>query len=208
MVCKWGAVLCLGVDSHHKSVVWKKVLAAFHFTDWTTNWVFFKRSFDVAVDACGLSCQWLPTSLASHPQAHFGGIFVLFRGSVLLLLQTPPLSHPSRLCGALTHGFSCVFSWLFLLPQPCPENMCARVDFCSSSASYGLLLSLINSFVFLFSSFTSSLRERVEEEPPAWPFSMFLSALRRHDSPSTSGVAGLGHIETGFQGGWMPVTGV
>ena len=160
------------------------------------------------MDACGLSCQWLPTSLARHPQAHSGGICVLFHGSVLLLLQTLPLSHPSSLCGAGTHWFSCMFLWLVLLPQPCPENMCAHVHFCSSSASFGLLLLLINSFTFLFSSFTSSLRAVVEEELHALPWSMFLSALRRHGSPSTSGVVGLGHTETGFQGGWIPVTGV
>ena len=53
----------------------------------------------------------------------------------------------------------------------------------------------------VLSSFTSSLRERVEEEPPALPFSTFRSALRRHGSSSTSGVVGLGHTETGFQGG-------
>lgn len=36
------------------NAVWEKALAAFHFHE-LSNGVFFKRSFDVAVDVCGLS---------------------------------------------------------------------------------------------------------------------------------------------------------
>lgn len=157
------------------------------------------------MDACGLSCQWLPTSLARHPQAHSGGICVLFHGSVLLLLQTLPLSHPSSLWCPDTLVFMHVL-WLVLLPQP--EHVCPcplLLIFC-----FFWPIAFINKLfrIFYFLLLLLTLREVVEEELHALPWSMFLSALRRHGSPSTSGAVGLGHTETGFQRAWIPVTGV
>lgn len=108
------------------------------------------------MDACGLSCQWLHTLLASHPQAHFGGVCVLFRGSALLLLQTLPLSHLSRLCDALTHWLSHILLWLSPLPptfmiispspQACYKNMYTQVDFCSSSSAFFWSVDFIDKF--------------------------------------------------------------
>lgn len=113
------------------------------------------------MDACGLSCQWLHTLLASHPQAHLGGVCVLFRGSALLLLQTLPLSHLSRLCDALTHWLSHILLWLsplpptFMIISPSPR---LAIRTCTPRSIFvphlllffGMLISLINSFTFYF----------------------------------------------------------
>lgn len=114
------------------------------------------------MDACGLSCHLLPTLLASHPQAHFWGICVLFCGSALLWLQTLPLSHLSRLWGALTHWFSRMLLWLSPLPLALLwEHMGPGSIFCSSSSALYIFWSVafINKFfnIFIF-FFTSSLR--------------------------------------------------
>lgn len=87
------------------------MLATFHFTSWTTNWVFFKKKF-----WCCCGCLWSELSVATHitgqapPQAILGASVCYFM-ALSFFCYKHCLCHINSLCGAGHTGFSCMFLW-------------------------------------------------------------------------------------------------
>lgn len=137
----------------------------------------FKRSFDVAADVCGLSCQSLPTLPASHSQSHFGGclctISWLCLSSPTNASSTP--SEPALRQTWHTDFHACLYDYLPFLPSPAwPwEQMDPMSIFAPPLllfVTFGLLFSPIESFMFSF-AFFFSFRGRAEKELSALLFS-------------------------------------
>lgn len=133
-----------------------------------------------------------------------GGICVRFRGSVLFCYKHFLCPIQVGFAMVLTHWFHAFFNDYLPFPLPCHENIWTQCLFLYLLlfVSFGLLLSLINSFMVLF----SFLLEKGwnNSRLPYHPQCSSLN-LCRPFSPSTSGAVGLWPAEAGFRGGWVPL---
>lgn len=142
-MCRAGVWVCIC----NKSVVWEKLLAAFHFHR-LNKWVLFK-SFDVLLVSVvrAVGCYSRSWPALSGPFWEY--LWAISR-LCLSFARNTPSAPPRGLVVALIHWLSLMLSWLSPLPPAWPSEHMGLV---SSSAhllfgSFSLLFSLINSSTF------------------------------------------------------------
>lgn len=195
------SALCLGAEIHCKHVVWKTVLAAFHFyrLRYSLNFVFCFFFKEV------LMLLWMPVvwAVTCYPRYWPATLRLIFGASVCYFVALPFFGYKHFLCpiwagfGVPWHtGFHACFYDYLPFPWPCCENTWAQGLFFAPhlllSIYFGLLLSLINSLTFSFSSLLLLLEEKGGRGATCLTALPWLPcfSLEMH-LPSTSRVAGL-----------------